>query len=344
MVPAPIPPPWRERPRSPTRSATSDPLPARGRRADAGRRSAHPCRHARCRDRDPGLQRAAPAPAAAAGARRELAVPPRPRYRARLGARGDVRGWPRSGVPRAMRDFADFREISRLLARAADVPDYTWFWWKLRPHPGWARSRSARSTRRLRSRYGRSRRACPLPRPRCRRGASRARPARSCSRKASSAPPASGSRPAARTPTVDCARSPSYWTTRARATRHAAELGARTSSRACPSCWRAAAAPVPARCQRDRRDRRRRQPTDRAHLGPAKLLALLSLLDTWFTLDYEPQPASGGISAVTNRLRPRPSLPVAGHPACWRRPDTSTCISGRFDPDLPGLAPLGSSC
>jgi carboxylate-amine ligase len=46
-----------------------------------------------------------------------------------------VRGWPRSGVPRAMEDFADFGRSSRLLARAADVPDYTWFWWKLRPHP-----------------------------------------------------------------------------------------------------------------------------------------------------------------------------------------------------------------
>jgi carboxylate-amine ligase len=46
-----------------------------------------------------------------------------------------MRGWPRSGVPRAMRDFADFRASARLLARAADVPDYTWFWWKLRPHP-----------------------------------------------------------------------------------------------------------------------------------------------------------------------------------------------------------------
>src|ERR1700729_2645096 len=46
-----------------------------------------------------------------------------------------MRGWPRSGVPRAMRDFADFRRSSALLARAADVPDYTWFWWKLRPHP-----------------------------------------------------------------------------------------------------------------------------------------------------------------------------------------------------------------
>jgi len=46
-----------------------------------------------------------------------------------------LRAWPRSGVPRAMRDFEDFTEATRLLVRAADVPDYTWFWWKLRPHP-----------------------------------------------------------------------------------------------------------------------------------------------------------------------------------------------------------------
>jgi carboxylate-amine ligase len=46
-----------------------------------------------------------------------------------------LRGWPRSGAPRALRDFADFCELSRVLTSAADVPDYTWFWWKLRPHP-----------------------------------------------------------------------------------------------------------------------------------------------------------------------------------------------------------------
>ncbi|HEY1834027.1 MAG TPA: YbdK family carboxylate-amine ligase [Solirubrobacteraceae bacterium] len=46
-----------------------------------------------------------------------------------------VRGWPRSGVPRAMHDYEDFGRAARRLARAADVPDYTWFWWKLRPHP-----------------------------------------------------------------------------------------------------------------------------------------------------------------------------------------------------------------
>jgi glutamate---cysteine ligase / carboxylate-amine ligase len=46
-----------------------------------------------------------------------------------------MRGWPRSGVPRALRDFADFREMAQTLAHAAGVPDYTWFWWKMRPHP-----------------------------------------------------------------------------------------------------------------------------------------------------------------------------------------------------------------
>ena len=46
-----------------------------------------------------------------------------------------VRGWPRSGVPRAMADYEDFVAATELLVRAADVPDYTWFWWKLRPHP-----------------------------------------------------------------------------------------------------------------------------------------------------------------------------------------------------------------
>jgi glutamate---cysteine ligase / carboxylate-amine ligase len=46
-----------------------------------------------------------------------------------------LRSWPRSGVPRALRDFEDFCDLARVLARAADVADYTWFWWKLRPHP-----------------------------------------------------------------------------------------------------------------------------------------------------------------------------------------------------------------
>jgi carboxylate-amine ligase len=46
-----------------------------------------------------------------------------------------LRSWPRSGVPRAMADFADFERSTARLTRAADVPDYTYHWWKLRPHP-----------------------------------------------------------------------------------------------------------------------------------------------------------------------------------------------------------------
>ena len=51
-------------------------------------------------------------------------------------ARGvTISSWPRSGVPRAMDGFDDFLATADLLTRAAGVDDYTWFWWKLRPHP-----------------------------------------------------------------------------------------------------------------------------------------------------------------------------------------------------------------
>jgi glutamate---cysteine ligase / carboxylate-amine ligase len=51
-------------------------------------------------------------------------------------ARGvTISSWPRAGVPRALRDYDDFSELVDLLTRAAGVEDYTWFWWKLRPHP-----------------------------------------------------------------------------------------------------------------------------------------------------------------------------------------------------------------
>jgi carboxylate-amine ligase len=46
-----------------------------------------------------------------------------------------LRAWPRSGVPRALESYEDFRALARLMTHAAGVPDYTWFWWKLRPHP-----------------------------------------------------------------------------------------------------------------------------------------------------------------------------------------------------------------
>ena len=46
-----------------------------------------------------------------------------------------LRAWPRSGAPREMADYADFAAYAERLTRAAGVPDYTFHWWKLRPHP-----------------------------------------------------------------------------------------------------------------------------------------------------------------------------------------------------------------
>ena len=46
-----------------------------------------------------------------------------------------LRAWPRSNAPRAMEDFEDFRRATSRLTRVAEVPDYTFHWWKLRPHP-----------------------------------------------------------------------------------------------------------------------------------------------------------------------------------------------------------------
>jgi carboxylate-amine ligase len=46
-----------------------------------------------------------------------------------------LRGWARSGIPRQMADYDDFVTYAERLTRAAAVPDYTFHWWKLRPHP-----------------------------------------------------------------------------------------------------------------------------------------------------------------------------------------------------------------
>ena len=46
-----------------------------------------------------------------------------------------LRSWPRAGVPREMADFEDFVTSTARLTRVAEVPDYTFHWWKLRPHP-----------------------------------------------------------------------------------------------------------------------------------------------------------------------------------------------------------------
>jgi carboxylate-amine ligase len=46
-----------------------------------------------------------------------------------------LRAWPRSGAPRAMGGYGDFEAFARRLTDVAGVPDYTFHWWKLRPHP-----------------------------------------------------------------------------------------------------------------------------------------------------------------------------------------------------------------
>jgi carboxylate-amine ligase len=46
-----------------------------------------------------------------------------------------LRAWPRSGAPREMDGYDDFVRFAERLTRAAEVPDYTFHWWKLRPHP-----------------------------------------------------------------------------------------------------------------------------------------------------------------------------------------------------------------
>ena len=128
-----------------------------------GRRAARARRHAGRRHRDPGLQRPAWAPAAAAGAGGQLAVSPRPRHRA----------WPRrarspSGAGRApacrarcatSTTSARWRDC---LARAADVAGlHLVLVEAAAASRGWARSRSGRSTprRSLRRRGGASSRS-----------------------------------------------------------------------------------------------------------------------------------------------------------------------------------------
>jgi glutamate---cysteine ligase / carboxylate-amine ligase len=46
-----------------------------------------------------------------------------------------LRGWPRSGVLRGVASYEDFWTATERLTKVADVPDYTFHWWKLRPHP-----------------------------------------------------------------------------------------------------------------------------------------------------------------------------------------------------------------
>lgn len=46
-----------------------------------------------------------------------------------------VRSYPRFELPRAFRDYEDFRRVADQLIAAAGVDDYTYIWWDVRPHP-----------------------------------------------------------------------------------------------------------------------------------------------------------------------------------------------------------------
>jgi carboxylate-amine ligase len=45
------------------------------------------------------------------------------------------RGYPRAVVPRAFANWDDYVESVESWAAAAEIPDYTYLWWDLRPHP-----------------------------------------------------------------------------------------------------------------------------------------------------------------------------------------------------------------
>jgi glutamate---cysteine ligase / carboxylate-amine ligase len=45
------------------------------------------------------------------------------------------RGYPRADIPRAFAGWDDYATAMEALVAAADVEDYTFFWWDLRPHP-----------------------------------------------------------------------------------------------------------------------------------------------------------------------------------------------------------------
>ncbi|MDQ4127166.1 MAG: YbdK family carboxylate-amine ligase [Actinomycetota bacterium] len=42
---------------------------------------------------------------------------------------------PRSGLPPTFRDWAEFEGYTDALVAMGNIPDYSWFWWDVRPHP-----------------------------------------------------------------------------------------------------------------------------------------------------------------------------------------------------------------
>ena len=47
------------------------------------------------------------------------------------------RGFPRVDIPSAFRDFAEYEEVVQEAMAAAEVDEYTFIWWEVRPHPKW---------------------------------------------------------------------------------------------------------------------------------------------------------------------------------------------------------------
>jgi carboxylate-amine ligase len=58
------------------------------------------------------------------------------------------RGYPRADIPRAFDGWEDYAETMSAFVKAADVPDYTFLWWDIRPHPRLGPSKCARWMRR----------------------------------------------------------------------------------------------------------------------------------------------------------------------------------------------------
>jgi carboxylate-amine ligase len=46
-----------------------------------------------------------------------------------------VRAYPRRGVPRVFRDWAEYEEVAAAVGAAGDFDDYTFIWWDVRAHP-----------------------------------------------------------------------------------------------------------------------------------------------------------------------------------------------------------------
>ncbi len=42
---------------------------------------------------------------------------------------------PRSGLPPTFRDWAEFEGYTDALVAMGNIPDFSWFWWDVRPHP-----------------------------------------------------------------------------------------------------------------------------------------------------------------------------------------------------------------